>query len=356
MRLGIMIILLFTTTLIPLTISDVSAKCMEGERCIGTPIFRDLKTQISADYSLPYITCPNQEHILVERPDGKLACISQYMAEKTGWYIHYENTVDTKAQAAIWANGMVSFAHFEITGATFDQITYEDQTLFATVIPYGESGLLSLDLPFGVPSGSLKYCNLNYENSSNTPFVVIVNGVEYEYHEEKNSRGQSALNIPLDDNSETIEIMRTCYDPQDEFLMNSPIGENPESCPSSASSRCFTGIMTKTIDGDLIQVNGRISLALISAPELDEQGGIEAQKLIEFICPEGSEVLVDQDDLRPLEGIGGTSIPSAVVYCNGMNLNEKLIELPHVELRSTLCNNSEFADEPWARDNGCSYN
>ena len=351
-----MIILLFTTTLIPLTISDVSAKCMEGERCIGTPIFRDLKTQISADYSLPYITCPNQEHILVERPDGKLACISQYMAEKTGWYIHYENTVDTKAQAAIWANGMVSFAHFEITGATFDQITYEDQTLFATVIPYGESGLLSLDLPFGVPSGSLKYCNLNYENSSNTPFVVIVNGVEYEYHEEKNSRGQSALNIPLDDNSETIEIMRTCYDPQDEFLMNSPIGENPESCPSSASSRCFTGIMTKTIDGDLIQVNGRISLALISAPELDEQGGIEAQKLIEFICPEGSEVLVDQDDLRPLEGIGGTSIPSAVVYCNGMNLNEKLIELPHVELRSTLCNNSEFADEPWARDNGCSYN
>lgn len=351
-----MIILLFATTLISLTISDVSAKCMEGERCFGTPIFRDMKTQISADYSLPYITCPNQEHILVERPDGKLACISQHMAEKTGWYIHYENTVDTKAQVAIWANGIVSFAHFEITGATLDQIIYEGQILSVIVIPYDKSGLLSLDLPFGVPSGSLKYCNPNYENHPNAPFVVIVDGVEYEYHEAKNSRGQSALNIPLDDNSETIEIMRTCFDPQDEFLMNPPNGENPESCPLSSSSRCFTGIMTKTIDGDLIQVNGRVSLALISAPELDEPGGVEAQKLIEFICPEGSEVLVDQDDLRPLEGIGGTSIPSAVVYCNGVNLNEELIELLHVELRSALCNVSEFADEPWARDNGCSYN
>ena len=353
---GIIIILLFTTTLIPLTISDVSAKCMEGEWCLGTPIFRDLKTQISVDYSLPYITCPNQEHILVERPDGKLACISQHMAEKTGWYIRYENTVDTKAQSAIWANGIMSFTHFEITGAVLDQITYDGQTLSVTVTPYDKSGLLSLDLPFGVPSGSLKYCNPNYENPPNAPFVVIVDGIEYEYHEEKNSREQSALNIPLDDNSETIEIMRTCYDPQDKFLMNPPNGENPENCPSSSSSRCFTGIMTKTIDGDLIQVNGRVSLALISAPDLDEQGGIEAQKLIEFICPEGSKVLVDQDDLRPLEGIGGTSIPSAVVYCNGVNLNEKLIELPHVELRSALCNTSEFADESWARHNGCSYN
>ncbi len=218
-KLGIIIVLLFTTALIPLVISDVSAKCIEGEKCLGTPIFRTLKTQVDY-YPLSDITCPNQDHLLVERPTGELACISEHMAEKTGWYVHYENKVDMRAQAAIWANGMVSFAYFEITGAMFDEMIYEDQTLTVSITPKDKSGLLSLDLPFGVPSGNLKYCNSNYENPPNAPFVIIIDDVEYEYHQEKNSRGQSALNIPLTDNSETIEILRTCYSPQDEFLKN----------------------------------------------------------------------------------------------------------------------------------------
>ena len=352
-RLGIITVLLFTTALIPFVISDASAKCVEEPNCFGTPMFRSLKTQVLHHYDLPYITCPNQDHWLVERPTGELACISERMAEKTGWHVHYENKVDMRAQAGIFSNGYVSFAYFEITGAEFDQIVYLDQWLTATVIPNEDVGLLSLDLPFGVPSGDLHYCNPNNPNPPSAPFIVIVDGMEYEYHEEKNSRGHSALNIPLDGNSETIEIHRTCFESLEKIL-ETPTGDNPDTCPLSHNSRCYTAIMTEVIDGDLIRVNGKVSLALIDTSELDENGGQEAKALIELICPKGSEVLVDQDDLRPLEGIGGGSIASAVVYCNGMNLNEQLIKLPKVELRSALCSASEFAEEPWARDNGCS--
>ena len=112
--------------------------------------------------------------------------------------------------------------------------------------------------------------------------------------------------------------------------------------------------MTEVVDGDLIRVSGKISLSLVDAPNLGEKGGIAAKVLAEYICPRGTEVLIDQDDLRPLEGFAGNSIVSAVVYCNGININEQVLKLPEVKLRSFLCYTSEFADEPWARDNGCS--
>ena len=210
-------------------------------------------------------------------------------------------------------------------------------------------------MPFGVPSGDLHYCNPNNPNPPKSPFVVIVDGIEHQYHEGENSREHSVLNIQLDNNSETIKIHHTCFEPSEKIL-EIPTGENPDTCPLLDNSRCYTATMTEIIDGDLIRVNGKVSLALIDAPELDENGEQEAKTLIELICPKGSEVLVDQDDLRPLEGVGGGSISSAVTYCNGVNLNEQLIKLPEVQLRSALCSTSEFAYKPLARDNGCSLN
>ena len=39
---------------------------------------------------------------------------------------------------------------------------------------------------------------------------MIVDGTEHPLNEGVNSRGQSAVNIPLNENSKTIEIIRTC--------------------------------------------------------------------------------------------------------------------------------------------------
>ena len=129
---------------------------------------------------------------------------------------------------------------------------------------------------------------------------------------------------------------------------------NPDSCPQSFSSRCITGTVTEIFDGNTVRVdNALFRLALVSSPDLDEDGGQEAKEFLEQICSIGSDALVDQDDLRPLEGLSGTGRILAVIYCDGVNLNEMLVEYEFAFFDDTYCYASEFADESWARE-GCS--
>ncbi len=352
-KLGIILVLLFATALIPVTISDTSAKCLNVEDCDG-PVFLSLKTQIDMSRALPNITCPNQDHVLIERPNGKLACITNHTVEKTGWHIHYRNVVDTKAQYPVAKGGTVVYpVLFEITGATLDDMTHQNQTLTVHVTPNEEYGVLSFQMPFDLLDGHFAYCNPANQKSPSTPYVMRIDNIEKGLDVGVNSRDQTALNIPFNENSKTMDIIRTCNSLHNNISANSQDIDNPETCPVSFSSRCYTGTITEIIDGDLIRVNGLISLALVSAPELDEETGMGSKAFVETFCPIGSEVLVDQDDLRPLEGIGGGSVPSAVVHCNGVNLNEALIKSQHEELRSGLCHASEFANDTWAKEFGC---
>ena len=212
MRIGIVMALLFSSVLIPVIVNDAYAKCMVGDdECYGTPIVPPLKYQFQY-FALPDIICPNQDHVLVERPNGKLACITDGMAEKTGWHIHYKNIVDAKGQVHIVSPGTVSWIPFEITGATLDKMIYENQMLVASVTSNDEDGVLSIQLSSGALPAHFEYCNPNKENPFDTPFVMILDDEEHPLDEGINSRGQAAVNIPLDENSETIKIIRTCND------------------------------------------------------------------------------------------------------------------------------------------------
>ena len=214
MRLGIMMAILFATALIPATAHDVSAKCMDVDACTDGPIFYSLKTQIQYPYSsLPDIICPNQDHVLTERPNGKLACITERMAESTGWHIHYKNTVDMKGLFPVAQfESAIYNVPFEITGATFDDLTFQDEMLTAHVTPNAEHGLLSLTLDSQLLHAKMKYCDpRNEADHPSTPFVVVADGIEYGHQMDENSRGVPALNIPLDENSSIIDVIRTCY-------------------------------------------------------------------------------------------------------------------------------------------------
>ena len=119
-------------------------------------------------------------------------------------------------------------------------------------------------------------------------------------------------------------VYLTSINSQEEFPNES---RNPDNCPQSFSSRCITGTVTEIFDGNTVRVdNALFRLALVSSPELDEDRGQDAKEFLEQICSIGSDVLVDQDDLRPLEGLSGTNRVLAVVYCDGVNLNEMLVE------------------------------
>jgi hypothetical protein len=43
----------------------------------------------------------------------------------------------------------------------------------------------------------------------------------------------------------------------------------------------------------------------------------------------------------------------AVVYCSSSNLNNELLDNEYAKLETEQCATSEFANEPWVRDNGC---
>jgi len=142
-----------------------------------------------------------------------------------------------------------------------------------------------------------------------------------------------------------------------EWLMNQGIlkedylekESTPHDC--SGNARCFSGSVTQVIDGDTIRVDGQsIRFALASTPELNEFGGVDAKQFVEQICPVGSEAIVDEDDFQT-EGSYGRIV--AVVYCNGVNVNEAVLDAGYGYLSSGFCDKSEFENTAWAQNYGC---
>ncbi|MFQ5940247.1 MAG: thermonuclease family protein [Nitrososphaerales archaeon] len=121
--------------------------------------------------------------------------------------------------------------------------------------------------------------------------------------------------------------------------------------PCKGVGACFEGRVTRIVDGDTLDVDGkRISLALVDAPDRGEPGYTEAAKFTSAICPGGSAVLVDQDG-KQMNDSYDTMI--AVVYCDGALLNAELLFADHGIIMKNLCSLSEFGDEEWAMLFGC---
>ncbi len=119
----------------------------------------------------------------------------------------------------------------------------------------------------------------------------------------------------------------------------------------SGDAQCITGKVTEIVDGDTIKVDGEsIRFSLTSTPEIYEEGGILAKKFVEKICPVGSTVLVDEDDLQTK---GSYDRMVGLIKCNGKILNEEILKSEHGEISTQFCKTSEFADSDWAKRYGC---
>jgi len=135
----------------------------------------------------------------------------------------------------------------------------------------------------------------------------------------------------------------------EETIIEEPTQSLSDDC--SGTARCITGTVTKIVDGDTIHVDGEsVRFALASAPELSGYGGVESRDFIQTICPVGSDVIVDEDDGQTGESYGRMI---GVIYCNGMNLNQELLDADLGYLADQFCDSSEFASDPWAQKHGC---
>ena len=110
--------------------------------------------------------------------------------------------------------------------------------------------------------------------------------------------------------------------------------------------------MSYVVDGDTIQLEGgeKLRLVGIDTPEMgskEELGGREAKTFVEDLCPPGTEIGLDVDDLKREDRYGRTL---AVVYVktggSWMNLNAELLRKGLAQIMHIPP--SEFNPYKWA--------
>jgi micrococcal nuclease len=125
----------------------------------------------------------------------------------------------------------------------------------------------------------------------------------------------------------------------------------------TTTSSNFGGTVTRVIDGDtldLTTIEGEtitIRLALIDAPETEEIGFDRAKNFMTELC------LNKNADIDPDNNQGLTyGRTVAVVYCEGTNVNDAILENGFADIYQDFCDVSEFAYADWAQEYGCSNN
>lgn len=114
---------------------------------------------------------------------------------------------------------------------------------------------------------------------------------------------------------------------------------------------CISAKVERIVDGDTIYIQGyKVRLSLTNTPEIGEVGFFEASEFTKKLCPIGSTVVIDQDDLQPYDAYGRLL---GKVYCDGKLLNSELLYNVHANILTPYCSTSEFSGESWAKKYGC---
>ncbi len=116
---------------------------------------------------------------------------------------------------------------------------------------------------------------------------------------------------------------------------------------SSTNGIELAGNVTHVVDGDTLDINGiRIRLSLVNTPERGQPGFKEAKDFVNSLCL-GKKGELDVDEGQRRGDRYGREV--GVVYCDGLNVNEKLMDNHLAKILTDYCDVSEFASEKWAK-------
>jgi micrococcal nuclease len=109
----------------------------------------------------------------------------------------------------------------------------------------------------------------------------------------------------------------------------------------------LAGNVSYVVDGDTLDINGiRVRLSLVDTPERGQPGFKEAKEFVKSLCL-GKNGEFDVDNGQRRGDRFGREI--GVVYCNGVNINEKLMDSHLANTLTEYCDISEFSNEKWAK-------
>lgn len=140
-------------------------------------------------------------------------------------------------------------------------------------------------------------------------------------------------------NSNRMNLDDAIY--SEKFLIPSPMDVNE----NQSSDIELVGIVTRVVDGDTLDINGiRIRLALVDTPEINQPGYDRAKEFVESLCL-GKKGELDVDSGQRRGDRHGREV--GVVYCDGINMNEKLMSNNLARILVQFCDITEFANENW---------
>ena len=143
---------------------------------------------------------------------------------------------------------------------------------------------------------------------------------------------------------------RQCRTPDGKHFIEE-IKDDPLQPSCSGSAGCFTEYVNRIVDGDTIHTATlKIRLSLTNTPERYQDGYKEATDFTKSLCPVGSKIIVDQDDLQRVDKYGRVL---AKVFCGDKILNSELLYNGHANILTRYCSTSEFSGETWAKRHGC---
>ena len=109
----------------------------------------------------------------------------------------------------------------------------------------------------------------------------------------------------------------------------------------------LAGNVTHVVDGDTLDINGiRVRLTLVDTPERGQPGFREAKEFVNILCL-GKKGELDIDDGQRRGDRYGREI--GIVYCDEVNINEKLMDEGLARILTDYCEISEFSQEGWAK-------
>jgi len=109
----------------------------------------------------------------------------------------------------------------------------------------------------------------------------------------------------------------------------------------------LAGNVTHIADGDTLDINGiTIRLSLVNTSERGQAGYKEAKEFVKSLCL-GKHGELDVDDGQRRGDRFGREI--GIVYCSGVNINEKLMDKGLANILTEYCDISEFSNEKWAK-------
>jgi micrococcal nuclease len=101
------------------------------------------------------------------------------------------------------------------------------------------------------------------------------------------------------------------------------------------------------VDGDTLDIDEiRVRLSLVNSSERGQPGFKEAKDFVNTLCL-GKKGELHVDDGQRRGDRYGREI--GLVYCDGININEKLMDNDLANILTEYCDISEFANEIWAK-------